>query len=323
MSHLLAPVGLGATDTDVYLALVRAGTAEVAEIAEALDVAGPAVEAALGRLVTHELALRDGFGPSAYRALSPDEALPLLIARRRRELVELQRTLDERAEAMRATDRAAPVVEHVEGRRLVDALSALQATARTELLIVDAPPYLPGGARPNDGEFAALGRGVAYRVVYHHGALGDEDAVAHMRRCVEAGEEARLLADAGPKMAIADRRLAVVVDSGGGAGADADRRLVVRASTLLDLLVDRFERLWDAAVPVDAVADDPDLSERDRQVLALLASGMKDRAVAHALGVTERTIGRRVTDLMERLDATTRFRAGVRAAQRGWIDPDA
>ena len=64
-----------------------------------------------------------------------------------------------------------------------------------------------------------------------------------------------------------------------------------------------------------------EITARDRELLTLLAAGMKDREIACTMGVTERTVGRRVTELMERLDAVTRFRAGVRAAHRGWIIP--
>ncbi|HMJ74555.1 MAG TPA: LuxR C-terminal-related transcriptional regulator, partial [Iamia sp.] len=226
----------------------------------------------------------------------------------------------------RATDDRAAVAERIPPTDLVDVVMGLQAGAQREMLIVAAPPYLDGQVWPNDGELSALERGVAYRVVYHPDSLASPAQLAHVRRCAEAGEDARVLAGAGPKMVIVDRSAAIVVESTDQ--PDAAARLLVRPSSLLDLMVDRFERQWSAAVPVlgaddtDEVSEVPELSERDRELLALLAAGLKDRAIAHTLGVTERTIGRRVTDLMERLDAGTRFRAGARAAQRGWIPPD-
>jgi len=57
----------------------------------------------------------------------------------------------------------------------------------------------------------------------------------------------------------------------------------------------------------------------DPVVLALLAAGMKDRAIARRLGVCERTVGRRVAALCRDLGAVTRFQAGAEAARRGWI----
>lgn len=323
MPYLLEPVGMGPDDNDVYLALVARPPATAAALAEVTALPAAVVEAALRRLADAGLAVRDVNDGPRYRAISPDEAVPPLIARRRHELLDLQRSVDSMAETIRmATARQEAVAERIPPADLVDVVMGLQGGAREELLIVAAPPSLDGGIWPNDGELAALARGVAYRVVYHPAALVSPEAMAHVRRCVEAGEDARILADAGPKMVIVDRSVAVVVES--MADPDPAARLLVRPSTLLDLLVDRFERQWAAAVPVDGAVAAPaaDVSERDRELLALLAAGLKDRAIAHTLGVTERTIGRRVTELMERLDAPTRFRAGARAAQRGWIPPD-
>ncbi|WP_217368154.1 LuxR C-terminal-related transcriptional regulator [Kitasatospora sp. MMS16-BH015] len=60
---------------------------------------------------------------------------------------------------------------------------------------------------------------------------------------------------------------------------------------------------------------------RDLAILRMLASGAKDRAIARALGIGERTVLRRIQTLLETLHADTRFQAGVQAAQRGWLDP--
>ncbi len=325
MPYLLEPVGLGPDDNDVYLALVARPPATAAALAEATGHPVASVEAALQRLADAGLTVRDVHDGPRHRAISPDEAVPPLIARRRGELLELQRSVDAMAETARmAAGEPGAVAERIPPADLVDVVMGLQGGARRELLIVAAPPSLDGGVWPNDGELAALARGVSYRVVYHPDALLSPDAMAHVRRCVEAGEDARILAEAGPKMVIVDRSVAVVIES--TADPDPSARLLVRPSTLLDLLVDRFEQQWAAGVPVDGGASTEEatdeLSDRDRELLTLLAAGLKDRAIAHTLGVTERTIGRRVTDLMERLDAPTRFRAGARAAQRGWLPPD-
>jgi len=54
--------------------------------------------------------------------------------------------------------------------------------------------------------------------------------------------------------------------------------------------------------------------------LALLASGLKDEAIARQLDVHVHTARRRITGLLERLDATTRFQAGMQASRRGWLE---
>ena len=45
----------------------------------------------------------------------------------------------------------------------------------------------------------------------------------------------------------------------------------------------------------------------------------KDEQIARALGMSVRTVRRRVADLMDELGADSRFQAGVEAVRRGWI----
>lgn len=54
-------------------------------------------------------------------------------------------------------------------------------------------------------------------------------------------------------------------------------------------------------------------------LVRLLHAGFKDQAIARQLGVSVRTATRRVAALMRRLDAGTRFQAGVKARERGWV----
>ena len=48
-------------------------------------------------------------------------------------------------------------------------------------------------------------------------------------------------------------------------------------------------------------------------------AGMTDTAIAYHLGVSDRTVRRRIKDLMAELRVDSRFAAGVKAAERGWI----
>ncbi|GAA0240446.1 hypothetical protein GCM10010492_44480 [Saccharothrix mutabilis subsp. mutabilis] len=52
---------------------------------------------------------------------------------------------------------------------------------------------------------------------------------------------------------------------------------------------------------------------------ALLAAGLKDAAIMRSLGMTQRTMTRRMAALPAELDATTRFQAGLNAARRGLV----
>jgi DNA-binding NarL/FixJ family response regulator len=60
-------------------------------------------------------------------------------------------------------------------------------------------------------------------------------------------------------------------------------------------------------------------SDTDRKLLALLAAGLKDEAIARHLQITTRSLRRRMGKIMDLLNARSRFQAGVQAAARGWI----
>lgn len=61
------------------------------------------------------------------------------------------------------------------------------------------------------------------------------------------------------------------------------------------------------------------LPAEDAHLLALMAQGLKDEVVARRLGLSLRTVRRRIAHLMAELDATTRFQAGIEAVRRGWL----
>ncbi|MFJ4863454.1 LuxR C-terminal-related transcriptional regulator [Streptomyces sp. NPDC088748] len=61
------------------------------------------------------------------------------------------------------------------------------------------------------------------------------------------------------------------------------------------------------------------ITAQERELLTLPASGVTDEAAGNRLGLFLRTVRRRMSTLMERLEATSRFEAGLKAAHRGWL----
>lgn len=70
-----------------------------------------------------------------------------------------------------------------------------------------------------------------------------------------------------------------------------------------------------AAPPVDLGT----LTQREREVLELVASGLSNRAIGEALGVSEHTVKFHVRSLLDKLGAETRADAVARAARRGLL----
>jgi DNA-binding NarL/FixJ family response regulator len=61
------------------------------------------------------------------------------------------------------------------------------------------------------------------------------------------------------------------------------------------------------------------LSERERQVLRLVADGLPTKQIARELSISERTVKFHVTSIMRKLDADNRAQAVAQAAQRGLL----
>ncbi|MER5689244.1 hypothetical protein [Streptomyces sp. NPDC002205] len=141
-------------------------------------------------------------------------------------------------------------------------------------------------------------------------------------RAVTAGEQVRIV-DAVPlELLIADRELALVPIVGSTSGSDTEGALLVRPSALLDALLALFDLVWERASPVTVTAEGPaqesargDVDHMDGRILGLLAAGLNDQAVSGRLGLSLRTVQRRVHGLMELTGARTRLRLGIQIAQ--------
>jgi DNA-binding NarL/FixJ family response regulator len=96
---------------------------------------------------------------------------------------------------------------------------------------------------------------------------------------------------------------------------------VVHPSALLESLHTLFELLWQRSERFGGVGSEAAgrgrFSEPDRQVLDLLTTGLTDKAVARQLGVTERTVQRRVQRIMAEYGVRTRLQLGLRLSSGG------
>ena len=162
-------------------------------------------------------------------------------------------------------------------------------------------------------ELLAAGR--RSRAIYPAVVL--EEAPEVVRRRAERGELIRIAASVPARMVIFGEQAALVPDRW---GENTGRRLLVREHFLVAALAALFDGAWERAIAVPGLeggAEDPQ-GER-RLLLHQLTRGAKDEQIARALGVSLRTVRRRVADIMDELGATSRFQAGVEAVRRGWV----
>ena len=69
-------------------------------------------------------------------------------------------------------------------------------------------------------------------------------------------------------------------------------------------------------------ADNP-LTPREREVLALIARGRANKAIAFELGVAEKTVKTHVSNILAKLGVSDRTQAALYAVREGLVDPQA
>lgn len=74
-----------------------------------------------------------------------------------------------------------------------------------------------------------------------------------------------------------------------------------------------------AVAGTDGAGTPGTLTATDRRLLALLVAGVADKAVASQMGLSRRTVQRRIQRMMELAGATTRMQFAWQVARRGWL----
>jgi DNA-binding CsgD family transcriptional regulator len=283
----------------------------------------------LERLITRGLVAQRPGRPATFSALEPSLAGSVLIAKREQELAQLQRhlsRLDEAFQTLAPNNRPGAPLELVEGASAIwRAFVRVQRSAHTQVRAFDKPPYfLPPGEHGNQGsnpdELQLLDeQKVTVRVVYDQLSLEIPGRMDDVWAGIPRGERARVAADLPVKLVLSDNKLAIM-----SSPSDYQDGIsyLVHPSSMLDVLSELFEARWERAIPLtepEAHVTEPELSDLDRQILRLLASGATDGSIARTLGRSIRTVQRDIHRLMDELGATTRFQTGMEAVRRRWL----
>lgn len=331
---MLDMLGLDGASEAVYRAMLSDPEGSVQDLCEQLGVSESTVRDALDRLADLRLlrASRDVLG--VMRPVSPELGLEMLLRRQEEELLrrrlelELSKAAAARAIAeyadLRPATSAAPTADT---QRLVG-LDAIQATL--EILARDVSgeclSVMPGGAqsqasldasRPLDE--TAMSRGISLLTLYQDSVRHDPASLAYARWMTERGGMVRTCPTLPPRMLVFDRKVAVIpidpVDTKRGA-------LCTREAGIVASLVALFEQTWNSAVPLGADRSkdaQSGLTASEQELLRLLASGLTDEVAGRHLGISARSVRRQMAGLMDRLEASSRFEAGLKAAQQGWL----
>jgi sugar-specific transcriptional regulator TrmB len=324
---MLEAAGLSPVEEGVYRSLLRGRPHSAEDLGRELSLSADEVERVVASLEAMGLVNRTADTPPALLAVRPDVAVEALLLRREEQLQWTRVAVQQLVSEYRNTSAERTLDELVEVALGQSAIASrfeqLQRAAANEVLMCVAPPFVV----PLDGnetELELLSKGIAYRAIYDRRSLELPGAVEHIRRYVEAGEEARALTGVPMKLVVADRSHAIVPVHADSPTIEAGH-VLVHPSTLLDALVAVFEALWGQATPLrlDASGNlaegEEKVASEDATLLSLLLSGLSDEAIAYQLGLSVRTVQRRLRRLMVSAGAATRIQLGWQASQRGWL----
>lgn len=321
---MLESAGLTAAEESTYLALLRHGGATVDQLARRTGRSATQISRAVTGLHRKGMAHRTPPPHGLVVPVPPDEAIEQLVRRRHAELDQVREaahTLAAQTRDRTAGRRTGELIEIVQGQTSVQrAFDRLQRVARTEVRLLAAPPY--AAAKEVNSVQLERASQLTYRVVYTIDALADPAVLAATAEHVRTGELARLAPAVPTKLAIADRTLALLPLVWTDAAQDA--AVLVHSCALLDALIALFEGVWTAASPLalsgtGAPTARGEISDEDRKLLSLLVAGMTDEAAGARLGMSRRTVVRRMQHLMETAGAQSRLQLGWRARERGWL----
>ena len=322
MITALAPWGIDDRSDVLYRAILRHPQRTADQLGRILgwtatevnEIARPLLRVRLVRLTESGI----------YVAPPPNAAIDSLVAAEQVRLAQRQqRVLEARAAAADFTaehvsgqaERRTPVpMDMVSGAEIPGAIEDLARTTRGDVCSLvrrsrtPKHPYLTQVGR------YLLDAGRSMRTIYPIGLLADADQLAEVQLWLSQGEQARVAPDVPTRMIVFGLE-AAIIDLTFDQESETD--LIVRSPVLVAALRELFERVWTHAVAVSHADVDTANDERKR-LIELLSFGQKDEYVARHLGVSLRTVRRRVADLLTELGAATRFQAGMEAVRRGW-----
>ncbi|MFE2146690.1 helix-turn-helix transcriptional regulator [Streptomyces sp. NPDC059456] len=324
-------MGLDGDEESVYRGMLTDPAGGLAELSARLALPETRVRDALDRLVDLNLLTSSRETSGGLRAVSPEVSLELILRRQEEDLAKRQQQLAaSKAAAAQAIAEYAGLRPNTEtdGTERLVGIDAIQARLEilTHNLSEECLAIIPGGAqsqasldasRPLDER--AISQGVELRAVYQDSVRNDPPTLAYAQWTTERGGQVRTSPVLPPRLLVFDRTTAIVPIDPANSRLGA---LCTTAPGIVTSLITLFEQTWETAVPLGANRNPPTqdgISTGERELLKLLAAGLTDDVAGKRLGVSLRTVRRQMAGLMERLHATSRFEAGLKAAQRGWL----
>lgn len=324
--------------TELYLLILHRGGSSVQEFLHQGYQASQ-VDAAFVVLEARGMIARAD--DERWRVVPPEQALPAFAGRLESRARSVRASLPGLVAAYRdaaqrnGTGSGAAGIEHLTGSSEVAfAIAQCFADARfsakgmrtdsmtTRHLAVEIVP----GAR--SGELNVVGRKISVQSVIDNQLLTTLDT-SELGAFQQTPNFEIFVAPGVPFTAAVNDNGTAVVETSLGGRIDGllirDPAVVAVIENTVDLMV-RLASPWRAERPGHAVARSrrtttptDGLTDEEREILTLMTTGLPDTTIARRLGISPRTLDRRVRTLLDRFNAVTRFQAGVQAARRGLV----
>lgn len=324
VTHLGTALGLSAAQEQLYQQLLPASGQRLAEVSAGLLRTPDQLITELGPLVREGIVrVHDG----TLEVARPSEVVVLMLTRWAASLSEAG---DQLTHLARAVPRLAPDDgpvgrmadgetvpldgEVVVGGDVPGTLVGWIEESVDDLLFLRPDQWrMPSESVMAVAVTQAILEGREARAVYPARALREAPSVLIGRATI--GEQIRVVPEVPTRLAVIGNRAMVPEPP----GLSSERRIVVRQPAVVDMFRAYFEALWDRAVAVPALERGDATPDLDELLLAQLAQGAKDEQIARILGISLRTVRRRVAAMMTELGVDSRFQAGVEAVRRGWL----
>ncbi|MGW3266231.1 LuxR C-terminal-related transcriptional regulator [Streptomyces sp. NPDC001056] len=315
------------------------------QVCRELDWSDEELATAVGELAKLSLLVESRTAPSGWTVLTPESAVHTLVDQAMRSSLSV---LDEVVDMRRSVKSLVTTFQPIHCRSVTEpqldillgeaevtaALENATRHARYRVLSMHPGRPLPAPALHSglERDTAALERGIEIRTIHLASAAAAPHVADYLRRLGELGGQVRTAHVLPMRLIVIDHTLAFVALPRSLRAPDGTVASVrVRGEVLVGILEDVFDHCWGGGTPPvprtagagprEPESDRPGLTERHRQILQLLSGGLTDEAISRKLGVSERTVGRQVAELISRLGAESRFQAGVNAALLGWLGP--
>jgi DNA-binding CsgD family transcriptional regulator len=236
---------------------------------------------------------------------------------RRHDIAEARQALLQLVSSFASPDavRGTPVWEVVAAELAPDLVRHLLATTtdvvRSSVLSLDVGPGLDRDSIIEGQGYLRSGR-FRQRTLYPMDVMETPAGRQWVRSWGLVGEVQRLSLAPPSDFAIFDDDAVMAVATWGDAATDY---VLIREPMIVAAFTALFERSFERALPVAGEQAEGDAATGDLQLLRLLGRGLKDESIARYLGVSLRTVRRRVAHLMDVHAAETRFQLGVAAAR--------